>query len=218
MCDISKGKSKASHRQRLHRSFVSLNTSSTRHLVQHNTGHPMFSDLRRHMIHPVGSMSCIYTDPSRRDHADRLPGMTNGTVLLNYLACSPLHLCSSCAIPTRLGAVQSLYAAVASYKLSKMSWTSFSASSMMCSGGYCGFHPILLPCSAVKVHLEVTFVSQRNMSNPPSQTYRPPICTPTNSAEQPSASPICSRILWFAGTTESSPMMFLLASALAMAV
>lgn len=121
-------------------------------------------------------------------------------------------------LPTRLGTAWSSNAVVDSYKLSKISWTSFSASSMMCSGGYCGFHPILLPCSAVKVHLEVTVVSFQPMSKLHSQTYRPPICTPTNSAEQPSASPICSRMLWFAGTTESSPMMFLLASADAIAV
>lgn len=38
-------------------------------------------------------------------------------------------------------------------KSSRINSTSSSAVSMICSGANCGFHPIFLPCSGVKVQL-----------------------------------------------------------------
>lgn len=84
-------------------------------------------------------------------------------MVLTPLAHHCLWYAPAVAMLTRPGAAKSSHAAVDSYKLSKISWTSFSASSMMCSAGYCGFHPILLPCSAVKVHLRVVVVSFQPM-------------------------------------------------------
>lgn len=120
-------------------------------------------------IHPVDGMRLTsalplphitYADPPSKAQETRPTEQSNaidGTMEL-----SPLFTTAyarAVTVPTRPRAAQHSHATVNSYRLSKISCTSFSASSMMCSGGYCGFHPIFLPFSAVKVHLEVAVVS-----------------------------------------------------------
>lgn len=93
------------------------------------------------------------------DSRTALPGAPIHSTGIMLSRCSIKRKGRRCIILSLLANVSGMFVGTASYKLSKMSWTSLSASSMTCSGAYCGFHPILLPCSAVKVHLEASFVS-----------------------------------------------------------